>query len=710
VILIGRAAFSFIALARLVARVSRRAALAVADAVRAVAAAWAKARVLEQERRARARAAAEPRIDMSTKDEAIVAALPLDLDDGIFSALVDSTPVDPPRRRPRKARAPKLAASEEGPPAAPTADGAALEPDAPAGGAPVAIDPPAEPLAVSPPIAEPPVEATSPLDVPDDAPVLRPRRAKKAPTIVDTSAALDKEPPAPVEAPKRARSLFELPSIEMLVAERVDPSLAIDREKLLANAQKLVETLAHYGVQGKVEDILPGPTVTTYEVSPVVGTKVSKVAGLADDLALALARKVRIVAPIPGKNRIGFELPNERRVRVVLRDLVEDRRFQSLEVPLPVVIGRDILGNPVYADLASMPHVIVAGATGAGKSVGLNVMLLSLLYRRSPDELRLLMIDPKVVELAPFDRIPHMLLPVVTDMKQAATALKWAVDEMERRYQVFADAGTKNIATYNAWVDRVARGDAKNPNARVVVAKDHNGLPDEIPAEEGSSEGTAPLPEKLPWIVVVVDEFADLMMQQGKEVEAAIARLAQKARAAGMHVILATQRPSTDVITGTIKANFPTRIAYRVAQKVDSRTILDEQGAEHLLGMGDMLIKLNGTGETKRVQCPWVSEEEVQRITDFLRTQGEPVYDDNILKPRDDDEAADEAADAEQDPLYDDAVRVVAETRRCSTSWLQRKLGLGYNRAARIVEMMERRGLVGPAHGAKDREVLVDAL
>ncbi len=709
-ILIGRAAFSFIALARLVARVSRRAALAVADAVRAVAAAWAKARVLEQERRARARAAAEPRIDMSTKDEAIVAALPLDLDDGIFSALVDSTPVDPPRRRPRKARAPKLAASEEGPPAAPTADGAALEPDAPAGGAPVAIDPPAEPLAVSPPIAEPPVEATSPLDVPDDAPVLRPRRAKKAPTIVDTSAALDKEPPAPVEAPKRARSLFELPSIEMLVAERVDPSLAIDREKLLANAQKLVETLAHYGVQGKVEDILPGPTVTTYEVSPVVGTKVSKVAGLADDLALALARKVRIVAPIPGKNRIGFELPNERRVRVVLRDLVEDRRFQSLEVPLPVVIGRDILGNPVYADLASMPHVIVAGATGAGKSVGLNVMLLSLLYRRSPDELRLLMIDPKVVELAPFDRIPHMLLPVVTDMKQAATALKWAVDEMERRYQVFADAGTKNIATYNAWVDRVARGDAKNPNARVVVAKDHNGLPDEIPAEEGSSEGTAPLPEKLPWIVVVVDEFADLMMQQGKEVEAAIARLAQKARAAGMHVILATQRPSTDVITGTIKANFPTRIAYRVAQKVDSRTILDEQGAEHLLGMGDMLIKLNGTGETKRVQCPWVSEEEVQRITDFLRTQGEPVYDDNILKPRDDDEAADEAADAEQDPLYDDAVRVVAETRRCSTSWLQRKLGLGYNRAARIVEMMERRGLVGPAHGAKDREVLVDAL
>ena len=396
---------------------------------------------------------------------------------------------------------------------------------------------------------------------------------------------------------------------------------------------------------------------------------------------------------------------------VVLRDLVEDRRFQTLDVPLPIVLGRDILGNPVYADLASMPHVIVAGATGAGKSVGLNVMLLSLLYRRSPEELRLLMIDPKVVELAPFDRIPHMLLPVVTDMKQAATALKWAVDEMERRYQLFADAGTKNIATYNAWVLRVARGEAKNPNQRVVVGKDHNGLAGRgRRRRRAPTRGMSPLPEKLPWIVIVVDEFADLMMQQGKEVESAVARLAQKARAAGMHVILATQRPSTDVITGTIKANFPTRIAYRVAQRVDSRTILDEQGAEHLLGMGDMLIKLNGTGETKRVQCPWVSEEEVQRVTDFLRAQGEPVYDDNILKPRDDEEAAADEADAEQDPLYDDAVRLVADTRRCSTSWLQRKLGLGYNRAARIVEMMERRGLVGPANGAKDREVLIDPI
>ena len=714
-LLIGRAAFSFIALARLVVSFAARAGAWLAEASRAVREAWRQARALEQERleraRAEERAAREPRIDMSPRDTAIVAALPLDLDEGVMDALAAADPIPEPPRKPRaKSRAPEPTS------AAPAPIEVAADPEA-------AVDrgERSDPLpalsSTSPDATEAPVPAAIPEEgaapTVDGASAARTKRLRKAPTIVDTSAALEKERAevADLQRPhKSAASRFELPSVDLLVAEKIEPTLSMDRDKLLANAQTLVETLAHYGVQGKVEDILPGPTVTTYEVSPAAGTKVSKVAGLADDLALALARKVRIVAPIPGKNRIGFELPNDRRVKVVLRDLIEDRRFQTLDVPLPIVMGRDILGNPVYADLASMPHVIVAGATGAGKSVGLNVMLLSLLYRRSPDELRLLMIDPKVVELAPFDGIPHMLLPVVTDMKQAATALKWAVDEMERRYQVFADAGTKNIATYNAWSMRVARGEIKNPNAKVVISKDHNGFSDAIPAERGTDEGEAPLPEKMPWVVIVVDEFADLMMQQGKEVESAVARLAQKARAAGMHVILATQRPSTDVITGTIKANFPTRIAYRVAQKVDSRTILDEQGAEHLLGMGDMLVKLNGTGETKRVQCPWVSEDEVQRVTDCLRAQGEPVYDDNILKPRDDEEEAPDEGDAELDPLYDEAVRLVADTRRCSTSWLQRKLQLGYNRAARIVETMERRGLVGAAHGAKDREVLIAPL
>ncbi|AKT36598.1 uncharacterized protein CMC5_007160 [Chondromyces crocatus] len=530
-------------------------------------------------------------------------------------------------------------------------------------------------------------------------------RTPEALQIIDTRQALQPEKAERVKVIPSARKGFALPATDMLESAQ-GGRMQIDEEQLKAMAQLLEKTLADYGVSGKVEEIHPGPTVTTFEVSPAPGTKVSKVAGLADDLALGLSRKVRIVAPIPGKNRIGFEIPNEQRLPVNLRELVEDRRFVEMKSPLPCVLGRDIIGTPYFADLASMPHVIVAGATGAGKSVGLNVMLVSLLFRKTPEDLRLLMIDPKVVELAPFDRIPHMLLPVVTDMKQAATALKWAVDEMERRYQLFANAGTKNITTYNGWVERVRRGEAKPPRAPArVTAVAPDGTDVEVDAARDGSDVT--LPEKLPFIVIVVDEFADLMMQQGKDVEASVARLAQKARAAGMHVILATQRPSVDVITGMIKANFPTRVAFRVAQKVDSRTILDEQGAEHLLGRGDMLIKMNGANETRRVQCPFCSEEEVQRITDFLRSQGEPVYDEAILAPRDEDGAEADATDLENDAMYDAAVRIVADTRRCSTSWIQRKLGIGYNRAAKLVEAMEKRGLVGPANGAKDREVLI---
>ncbi len=538
--------------------------------------------------------------------------------------------------------------------------------------------------------------------------------AAKAFVAAPTTATVSK--PEPVAKPKEVVKMvpsfgkgFTLPATTMLEPPG-DECIVVDEEKLRENASLLEKTLADYGVSGKVEEIHPGPTVTTFEVSPAAGTKVSKVAGLADDLALGLSRKVRIIAPIPGKARIGFELPNDQRVPVSMRELVEDRRFQELKAPLPCVLGRDIVGAPYFADLASMPHVIVAGATGAGKSVGLNVMLVSLLFRKTPADLRLLMIDPKVVELAPFDRIPHMLLPVVTDMKQAANALKWAVDEMERRYQLFATAGTKNIGTYNGWVEKVERGEARPPkppaNAK-VAAITAEGLEVEVPAAKDGSDVAKP--EKLPYIVIVVDEFADLMMQQGKDVEVSVARLAQKARAAGMHVILATQRPSVDVITGMIKANFPTRIAFRVAQKVDSRTILDEQGAEHLLGRGDMLVKMNGATDTRRVQCPFVSEEEVQRITDFLRAQGEPVYDEDILKPRDEEGKA-EDNDTENDPMYDAAVRIVAETRRCSTSWIQRKLGVGYNRAAKMVEAMEMRGIVGPSNGAKDREVLIAPL
>ncbi|MBW2523367.1 MAG: hypothetical protein JRI23_04300, partial [Deltaproteobacteria bacterium] len=525
------------------------------------------------------------------------------------------------------------------------------------------------------------------------------------PRIVDTSEGARTDRSGKRRGRASVKTRFQLPTTDLLEPVR-QADVGVDEQALRRRAKLLTKTLADYGVQGEVVEIHPGPTVTTFEVVPAPGTKVSKVAGLADDLALGLSRKVRIVAPIPGKNRVGFEVPNDRRVPVNLRELVEDRRFLEMKAPLPCVLGRDIIGAPVFADLASMPHVIVAGATGAGKSVGLNVMLVSLLFRRTPDELRLLLIDPKVVELAPFDRIPHLLLPVVTDMKQAANALKWAVDEMERRYQLFANAGTRNIKTYNAWAKRVRAGkEPLPPGPKKVRAVAPDGTEVEVPAAKDGSDATPP--ELLPFIVVVVEEFADLMMQQGKDVEAAVARLAQKARAAGMHVIVATQRPSVDVITGLIKANFPTRIGYRVAQKVDSRTILDEQGAEHLLGKGDMLVKLNGTSECRRVQCPFCSEEEVQQVTDMLRAQGEPSYDESILIARDAEEEASDPGDAEQDPLYDQAIRIVAETRKCSTSWIQRKLGIGYNRAAKIVETMERLNVVGPPNGSKPREILI---
>lgn len=531
-------------------------------------------------------------------------------------------------------------------------------------------------------------------------------RPAAGPTIVDTRPHSRLLRANTHDEDKVVAGAYVPPSPDLLHPTPVEVS-PVDRQRVLELAQRLEATLANYGVTGKVEEIHPGPTVTTYEVVPEAGTKVSKVAAMSDDLALGLSRKVRIIAPIPGKGRIGFEIPNDVRSAVNLRELIEDQRFEKLSerAPLPVVMGRDIVGGPFYADLAAMPHVIVAGATGAGKSVGVNVMLCSLLFRRSPAELRMLMIDPKVVELAPFDGIPHMLLPVVTDMKLAARALKWAVDEMERRYQAFASAGTKNIVTYNRWVDRILAGELPAPSAAEMELISGPGAT--VTSPVGEVEIDAPnLPERLPYIVIVVDEFADLMMQQGKEVEASVARLAQKARAAGMHVILATQRPSVDVITGMIKANFPTRIAFRVAQKVDSRTILDEQGAELLLGRGDMLAKMNGSNETLRVQCPFISEEEVSAITDHLRKQGSPVYHDDILRPGEDEEEG-RGEEEPIDPRFDEAVRIVAETRRCSTSWLQRKLGIGYNRAAKIVEMMEHQGMVGPPNGSKEREICI---
>lgn len=507
---------------------------------------------------------------------------------------------------------------------------------------------------------EAPTTTTTEATAPPTKPAAKIKAATAAPTVVS---------PGNVSSPPLTSqddgSGFKLPPASLLEAAKAR-ELEVDEAALQDQAERLVDKLAAYGVQGRVDEIHPGPVVTNFEFEPESGTKVAKIASLSDDLAMALAaQRVRIVAPIPGKARVGFELPNPERQMVALREVLETPEWGAQRGALPMALGKDIFGMPAYQDLARMPHLLVAGATGAGKSVGLNVMLVSMLMRKTPAEVRMLMIDPKVVELAVFDGIPHMLLPVVTDMKKAALALRWAVDEMERRYQRFAETGVRSIATYN---QRVA--------------------------------------EKLPYIVVVVDEFADLMMVAAKDVEGAVARLAQKARAAGIHVILATQRPSVDVITGMIKANFPTRIAFKVSQREDSKTILGRNGAEHLLGMGDMLMLPPGSSDLKRVHCAYVSEDEVAAVCDHLRAQGSPSYDESILEPREEDVLGEVSGD---DPLFDRAVAVVADAGFCSISHVQRKLGVGYNKAANIVDQLEGAGIVGPASSKAGgrREVLV---
>jgi len=554
---------------------------------------------------------------------------------------------------------------------------------------------PAPPLLVPAPSPRIPRSQANPAQSPT---IVAPKETKQAPLAISMRSGIDHKD-------------FRLPPTSLL--DEPDSSVIhVDAEALRENAELLTEKLAAYGVRGRVDEIHPGPVVTMYEFEPQSGTKVSKIAGLADDLAMALAaQKVRIVAPIAGKARVGFELPNEIRQMVHLREIIEDRRWEKMRGALPMALGKDIGGQPVYVDLARMPHLLVAGATGSGKSVALNVMLTSILAKKTPEEVRMLMIDPKVVELQVFDGIPHMLLPVVTDMKKAALALRWAVDEMERRYQLFADAGARNIDTYNRRVDRVLRGDLSvekfMPKRKgKVSAQDVNGQEVLLDPSDGEAADAEQFqPEKLPSVVVVVDEFADLMMVAAKDVEACIARLAQKARASGIHVILATQRPSVDVITGMIKANFPARVAFKVSQRQDSMTILGRSGAEHLLGMGDMLMIPPGASDLQRVHAAYVSEDEVKAVCDFLREQGDPEYQEEILKPRED-----EGFDGESDdPLYDKAVSVVANAGYCSISHVQRQLSVGYNKAAKLVERMEQEGVVGPpsSKAGGRREVLV---
>ena len=489
---------------------------------------------------------------------------------------------------------------------------------------------------------------------------------------------------------------FQLPPISLLDAE-TEKRQKIDRDSLIMNSRILEKKLLDYGVEGKVVEVRPGPVITVYEFEPAPGVKVSRIVNLADDLALALsALSIRIVAPIPGKAVVGIEVPNTNRETVYLREIIDSDSFRTFKSKLSFGLGKDISGEPFVVDLARMPHLLVAGSTGSGKSVSINAMICSILFKATPEEVRFLMIDPKMLELSDYEGIPHLLLPVVTNPKKAAAALKWLVEEMERRYTVLAEKGVRNIEHYHQRMEKELKEKGK-----VYKRKG-----DVLEGDEGKV--TEPM-ERIPYIGVVIDELADLMMISSRDVEEAITRLAQMSRAVGIHLLLATQRPSVDVLTGIIKANFPARISFQVTSKVDSRTILDTIGAEHLLGAGDMLFLPPGSSKLTRIHGAFVSGAEIKRIVEFWKKQGKPSYlDPSILaEVKKGKEGAGGGEEEEYDEKYDEAVAFVAETGQASISLIQRRFRVGYNRAARIVEKMEVEGVVGPSDGVKPREVLV---
>jgi DNA segregation ATPase FtsK/SpoIIIE, S-DNA-T family len=528
-----------------------------------------------------------------------------------------------------------------------------------------------------------------------------PKKGKEAaaPLIIKKEETVGESLPLVVEKQEHfsfmeSRGSYVLPPLNLLESPE-QKEVKVDRESLLVNAKILEKRLADFGVEGKVVEVRPGPVITMYEYEPAPGVKINKIVGLSDDLALALrAISVRIVAPIPGKAAVGIEIPNSIREPVYLKDILSREEFSKAESKLTLALGKDIFGNPFVTNLAKMPHLLVAGATGTGKSVSLNSMVCSLLYKSDPEEVKFLMIDPKRLELSVYDGIPHLLHSVVYDPKAAAQVLRWATEEMGIRYRLMAEKGVRNIERYNQKVEKELK-EARRKGGTLLKGT------------EGLEDRTGENLTLLPYIVVVIDELADLMMVSARDVEASLTRLAQMARAAGIHLLLATQRPSVDVLTGVIKANFPTRISFQVSSKTDSRTILDANGAEHLLGSGDMLFLPPGTSRLVRVHGAYVAEVEILRVVEFWKKQGHPVYDQSILKIK---EGTTEAESDGFDEMYDQAVAVVAESRQASISMLQRKLRVGYNRAARMIEKMEQEGVVGPADGAKPREVYIKKL
>ncbi len=552
---------------------------------------------------------------------------------------------------------------------------------------------------------------------PDEAPApAAPPRERPIPSAYQSEPAEQPAPAqrrAPAQASRQARAAaatpppapaygrFQLPSNTLLAPAKPRTSQA-DQQTLHAMSRQLETVLADFGVQGEITSARPGPVVTLFEFEPAAGVKSSRVIGLADDIARSMSANAARVAVIPGRNAIGIELPNAKKETVYLRTLLASNAFVGAQGKLPLALGETIEGDPYAADLSKMPHLLIAGTTGSGKSVGINAMILSLLYRHSPEECRFIMIDPKMLELSVYEGIPHLLSPVVTDPKKAVVALKWTVREMEDRYRRMSKLGVRNINGYN---DRVREAQERGERLERTV---HAGF-DPTSGEPIYETRELPL-EPMPYIVVVIDEMADLMIVAGKEIEAAVQRLAQMARAAGIHLIMATQRPSVDVITGTIKANFPTRISYQVTSKIDSRTILGEQGAEQLLGQGDLLF-MEGGGRVRRLHGPFVTDSEVERVVDMLKAQGAPQYRAEITEeeqPVGDYEEPD-LFDGESsgDELYDRAVEIVRRDRKASTSYLQRRLQIGYNRAATLVERLEKEGVISIANAAGKRDILI---
>ncbi len=566
----------------------------------------------------------------------------------------------------------------------------------------VKVEPVAVPVIEAVPVAVPAVAEAKPVSV-----VITPA-AVIEPVRETPSSVLSRSKPFQVTLAAPAGDTYEYPPRELLQEPPRTVGFVLTQEQLEQNAGLLESVLEDFGVRGEIIHVRPGPVVTLYEFEPAPGVKSSRVIGLADDIARSMSALSARVAVVPGRNVIGIELPNATRETVYFREMIDSADFAKSGYKLPICLGKTIGGEPVVAELAKMPHLLVAGTTGSGKSVAINTMILSLLYRFRPEECRLIMVDPKMLELSIYDGIPHLLTPVVTDPKKAVMALKWAVREMEDRYRKMSRLGVRNIDGYN---NRVATARDKGETITISVQTGFDKGTGEAINEE-QELGLDPMP----YIVVIVDEMADLMMVAGKEIEGAIQRLAQMARAAGIHLIMATQRPSVDVITGTIKANFPTRISFQVTSKIDSRTILGEQGAEQLLGQGDML-HMAGGGRISRVHGPFVSDEEVEKVVLHLKAQGRPEYLETVTAEEEDDEDEKPATGGavfdksdmgaeDGDDLYEKAVKVVLRDRKCSTSYIQRRLAVGYNRAASLVERMEKEGLVGPANHVGKREII----